>query len=122
MTNAAYNEPKHIKIASVGGSVDFLPQLFVPPLHLFEPLLFVLRNFDVPFPQFKHVGSERAVRVEGTGDPLELDRNLLLEVVDFLVVDENPSIPLSLNPGQRNTLLVLPWAQLLLRDKELPHE
>jgi hypothetical protein len=122
MTNAAYNEPKHIKIASVRGSVDFLPQLFVPPLHLFEPLLFVLRNFDVPFPQFKHVGSERAVRVEGTGDPLELDRDLLLEVVDFLVVDENPSIPLSLNPGQRNTLLVLPWAQLLLRDKELPHE
>jgi hypothetical protein len=51
MTNATYNEPKHIKIASVRGSVDFLPQLFVPPLHLFESLLFVLGNFDVPSPQ-----------------------------------------------------------------------
>jgi hypothetical protein len=122
MTNAAYNEPKHIKIASVGGSVGLLPQLFVPPLHLFESLLFVLGNFDVPFPQFKHVSSERAVRVEGTGDPLELGRNLLLEVVDFLVVDENPTVPLSLNSGQRDALLVLPRAQFLFRGQELPHE
>jgi hypothetical protein len=60
--------------------------------------------------------------VEGTGDPLELDRNLLLEVVDFLVVDENPSVPLSLNSGQRDALLILPRAQFLLRSQELPHK
>lgn len=106
----------------MGDSADFLPQLFVPPLHLFEPLLFVLRDFDVPFPQLKHVGSERAVRVEGTGDSLELDRALLLEVVDFLVVDEYPAVPLPLNPGQKDALLVLPRAQFLLRGQELPHE